>query len=257
MHSHLFLLRELVKRDFKARYVGSAFGFLWSFVLPIWQLLLFTFVFAGVMGIRLEEGAVTGSFAVFVFSGLLPWAALNEGVTRGTTAITDNAALVTKLRFPSRLLIATVVLTALVHEAIAGTVFLAYLAVSQQLSWSTLPLLGLAIPLQAMLTFGLGLGLAALNVYFRDTAQLIGMLLFGWFYLTPIVYPLSMVPDNLQPWVRANPLATLVQLYRCSILGGQPPGLRDVLVLLATTLLVFFGGAWLFRRTEPAFVDEL
>lgn len=257
MHSHLFLLRELVKRDFKARYIGSAFGFLWSFVLPIWQLLLFTFVFAGVMRIRLEEDAVVGSFAIFVFSGLLPWAALSEGVTRGTTAITDNATLVSKLRFPSRLLVATVVITALVHEAIAGAVFLVYLAVSQQLSWGTLPLLALAVPIQAMLTLGLGLGLAAINVYFRDTAQFIGMLLFGWFYLTPIVYPLYMVPDTLQAMVRANPLATLVQLYRWSILGNQPPMFWDVLVLLLTTFLVFFAGVWLFRRFEHAFVDEL
>jgi len=257
MHNHLFLLRELVTRDFKARYVGSAFGFLWSFVLPIWQLLLFTFVFAGVMKIRLAEGATSGSFALFVFSGLLPWTALHEGVMRGTTAITDNAALVSKLRFPARLLIATVVLTALVHEAIAGGVFAGYLALSGQLSWATLPALLVAIPLQAALTLGLGLALATVHVFFRDLAQAVGMVLFGWFYLTPVVYPLPMVPGRMRAVVAVNPLTTLVGMYRWALLGDPPPSAGAFALLVVVCLLLLFAGAVLFRRFEPGFVDEL
>src|SRR4051794_26449923 len=96
LRHHFFLLKELVKRDFQGRYAGSALGLVWSFLQPLWMLLLFTFVFSTVMKISLA-GARTGHFAIFLFSGLLPWMALQEGVMRSSTAITDNSSLVKKL----------------------------------------------------------------------------------------------------------------------------------------------------------------
>ena len=257
MHNDLYLLRELVRRDFKARYAGSALGFLWSFALPVWQLLLFTFVFAKVMKIRLDPSDGIASFAVFLFCGLLPWTAFQEGVQRASTAITDNAMLVSKQRFPSALLVATVTATALLHEVVAGAIFAGYLAVSGQLHWPTVPVLLLALPLQIALTLGLGLGLAAVHVFVRDTAQAIGMVLFGWFYVTPIVYPLSLVPEELQPLVEANPLTALVGLYRWALLGTAPPRPTALAVLVGAAVLVLFAGAAFFRRCRPAFVDEL
>ena len=104
MRHHLFLLRELVKRDFQGRYAGSALGLVWSFLQPLWMLLLFTFVFSTVMKISLA-GARTGHFAVFLFSGLLPWMAVQEGVSRASTAVTDNSNLVKKLSFPAEILV--------------------------------------------------------------------------------------------------------------------------------------------------------
>ena len=114
-----------MRRDFQARYAGSALGFLWSFALPLWQLLLYTFVFAGILQASRSQGERTEHFALFLFSGLLPFMAVSEGVTRAATAVTDNAPLVKKLRFPVVLLVVTVVSTALVHEAIALVLFLA------------------------------------------------------------------------------------------------------------------------------------
>src|SRR3954470_17371946 len=153
---HFFLLRELVKRDFQGRYAGSALGLVWSFVQPLWMLLLFTFVFSTVMKIS-PVGERTGSFAVFLFCGLLPWMALQEGALRASTAITDNSSLVKKLRFPAEILVLAVVLAALLHEAIAALIFLVVVAVLGDLTWSGLPLLLLALPLQIALTVGLGL----------------------------------------------------------------------------------------------------
>src|SRR5436305_9892808 len=137
---HLFLLKQLVKRDFQGRYAGSLLGFVWSFVQPLWMLLLFTFVFSTVMQVRLV-GAKTQHFSVFLFSGLLPWLAVQEGVLRSSTAITDNASLVKKLRFPAEILILAVVLAALLHEGIAALIFLLVVAGLGDLSWSGLPLL--------------------------------------------------------------------------------------------------------------------
>jgi lipopolysaccharide transport system permease protein len=245
----------LVRRDFQGRYAGSLLGCLWSFVQPLWQLALFTFVFAVVLKIPLT-GQRTENFALFLFCGLLPWMAISEGITRATAAIADNASLVKKLAFPSEILVVTVVLAALLHEAIAGVVFLAVLAMLGELTWRGLPLLLLALPVQVALTLGLGLLLAAVNVFFRDALQVLGMVMTGWFYLTPIVYPLSLVPEEVRPWIAANPLTPLVGLYRQALLGGGGlPAGTWILVVLALGLLCC--GLWVFRRLRTAFVDHI
>ena len=256
MKRYLFLLRELVKRDFQGRYAGSLLGFVWSFLQPVWLLFLFTFVFSTVMKVS-PVGARTESFAAFLFSGLLPWMALQEGVSRSSTAITDNSSLVKKLRFPSEVLVLAVVVAALLHEAIAGAAFLALLAATGELSLGGLPLLLVAVPLQLALTLGLGLLLGSVHVFFRDTAQILGLVFTGWFYLTPIVYPMAYVPEQLQSWVRLNPLTALVELYRQALLGGRLELVPGTAALAVIAVVLLCAGLWLFGRLKPAFVDEI
>lgn len=256
MRHHLFLLKELVKRDFQGRYAGSALGFFWSFVQPLWLLGLYWFVFGEVLEVAPGGQARTESFALFLFAGLLPWTAIHEGVLRGTTAVTDNAALVKKLSFRSELLVLAIVLAALLHEAIALCVFAVVLAVAGELVPASLGWLLLAVPVQAALTLGLGLLLAAVNVFFRDVAQVLGLVLNAWFFLTPIVYPLEWVPVAIRPALEANPLTALVALYRRALIGGDLPGLALVALLLVAALVLAAGLA-LFARLRPSFVDEI
>ena len=253
---NLFLLREFIRRDFKGRYAGSMLGFLWSFLQPLWNLLLFTFIFSVVLKIS-PIGERTDNFAIFLFCGLLPWTALQEGVMRASTAITDNSSLVKKVSFPSELLVLSVVGAALLHEAIAGGLFLVVLVAVGEFAWRGLPLLLLAIPIQLALTAGLGLLLASINVFFRDTAQVLGMVFMGWFYLTPIVYPAALLPERFRPWLDLNPAATLVALYRQALLGGDlvPPDGTFRLAVISLVLLA--AGMVLFRRLRVAFADEI
>jgi lipopolysaccharide transport system permease protein len=257
LNHSLFLLGEFTRRDFKGRYAGSVMGFLWSFVQPLWMLALFTFLFSTVMKISPGIGERTSSFAIFLFCGLLPWIALQEGMTRATTAITENAALVKKMSFPSGLLVWAVVLAALLHEAIALGVFLVVLGVTGQLSLVGLWILVLAIPLQVAMTAGLGFLAAAINVFFRDTAQINSMLLQGWFYLTPIVYPLGLVPDRFERYLALNPLTPLVALYREALLGGGMPPLASLAPLAVAAVVALILGVWVFRRLKPTFADEI
>jgi len=245
-----------VKRDLQARYAGSLLGAAWSFAQPIWLLLLFTFVFSTVMRVQ-PLGSAAGSFGVFLLAGLLPWLAVQEGVLRASTAITDNAALVKKLRFPSEILVLAVVAAAVVHEGIAVALFLVVLGVTGDLAPAGLPLLLLALPLQLILTVALGLLLAPLHVFVRDTAQVLSMLLTGWFYLTPIVYPLGAVPERLRVWIELNPLTALVGLYRQAFLGDAPPHWEALAGLGVGGTLLLLAGGMLFRRLKPAFVDEI
>lgn len=255
---HLFLLKELVKRDFQGRYAGSLLSFLWSFVQPLWLLALFTFVFAGVLQLKVDRmGAGTDNFAVFLFCGLLPWTAIQEGLMRSTTAITDNAELVKKLRFPAEILVLSVVLSALLHQAIAAGVFVVLLAVLGELSLATLPWLLLALPAQVGLTLGLGLLCAPAHVFFRDTAQVLGMVMTAWFYFTPIVYTMSWVPEDLKPWIEANPLTQLVGLYRAALLGMEWEFGFGAWGFLVSAVALSLLGLLLFRRLKPAFVDEI
>jgi lipopolysaccharide transport system permease protein len=255
LRTTLFLLRELVRRDLQGRYAGSTLGFAWSFLQPLWQLLLFSFVFSAVLAVR-PAGEGTDRFWVFLSCGLLPWMAVQEGLSRGVTAITENANLVKKLRFPSAVLVLTVVAAALLHEAIAAGILAVALLALGELSVASLPWLLLALPLQLALTFGLALLLASTQVVFRDLGQLVAMGLQAWFYLTPIVYPLALVPDRLRPWLELNPLSGLVSLYRAAFLGGEPEPL-GVVVLAVAAVAVLAVGWRLFRRLEPAFPDEL
>lgn len=256
LRHHLFLVKELAKRDFQSRYAGSVLSVLWSFIQPLWQLLLFTFVFSLVMKIPIERFDVgTGSFGIFLFCGLMPWMAVQEGVARGSSALTDNANLVKKLRFPSEVLIVAVVFAALLHEAIAMMVFLVVLATVGDLSVAGLPWLLVALPAQLFLTLGLAMILSGIHVFFRDIGQILGMALTGWFYLTPIVYPLGLVPESFRIWVELNPLTILVGLYRRAFLGrGDTDGVAMLAVLSVVVLLV---GAAVFRKLRSTFVDEL
>jgi lipopolysaccharide transport system permease protein len=253
---HLFLLREFVRRDFESRYAGSMLGFAWSLVQPAWQLVLFTFVFSAVLKIPLT-GERTANFGIFLFCGLIPWLAVNEGVIRSTTAITDNASLVKKIHFPSEILVLSVVLAAVIHQGITIAVFLAVLALLGELHAASLPVLLIALPLQIGLTLGLGLVAATVNTFVRDVAQVLGMAMMAWFYLTPIVYPASQVPADLA-WVAAlNPMASIVQLNRAAFLGAGLSGIGDPTPLLVATTVALLAGFWLFRRSRPYFADEL
>ena len=251
---HLFLLRELVVRNVRARYVGSALGLAWSVLNPLWQLALFTFVFFSVLGLSLD-GEQTQNFAVFLFCGLLPWMAVHEGVSRSASAITDNADLVKKMRLPGELLVASLVIGALLNASIGAVAFVVVLAVIGELSVASLPLLLVAVPLQVALTFGLGLGLAAANVYFRDTAQATGLVLNAWFFVTPIIYSVHAAPAQYLRFLEWNPLTGLVYLYRAAFLGGGVP--VSLTPLLGTTIAaVVFGGA-LFARLKHGLADEI
>jgi len=257
LHHSVFLLVEFTRRDFKGRYAGSAMGFLWSFVQPLWSLALFTFLFSTIMKVSPGIGERTEHFAIFLFCGLLPWMAMQEGIIRATTSITENAGLVKKMSFPSGLLVWAVVLAALLHEAIALGLFLVVLGVTGEFSLSGLWILAIAVPLQVGLTVGIGFLAAAVNVFFRDTAQINGMLLQGWFYLTPIVYPLSLVPEVFADYLGLNPLTVLVGLYREALLGGAMPPLASLTPLVVAVAVSLAVGIAVFRRLKPVFADEI
>ena len=253
--SKLFLLKEMVTRDVRARYAGSGLGVLWAFAMPILWMLLYTGVFGLVLRVPVDPGYA--SFPEFLMAGLLPWMAISEGISRSASCLIDNAPMVKKTVFPLETLVLSVVLAAIVNEVIALGVYGVYVALLGHLSLAWLALVVPALVLQALLTFGLGCIAATLTVFVRDTAHAVGVALTVLFYATPIVYPASLVPARLRPWIEANPVSALVDLYRRAFtLHAAPPAGSLAGLAVASALAALAGGA-LFARARPHFADLL
>jgi lipopolysaccharide transport system permease protein len=247
------VIAALVARDLRGRYVGSSLGLLWSVVNPLAQLAIFTFVFSTVLSVKFGSSDVP--FVLYLAAALFPWLAFQESVLRSATCLVDNAVLVKRVVFPVEVLPVQIALSALVHQLIALAllfVLMVALGVPPRASAVALPLL---LVLQLLLTIGLGWAAAALHVYFRDTAQFLGVVFPMWFYVTPIIYPYQLVPSYLRPLLALNPLTALVEAYRDVLLHGVVPcGARE-LWLAAVSVAVLAAGAAIFARARGEFAD--
>ncbi len=254
---HRKIIASFVRRDFRARYVNSAMGFSWAVIQPASLLLLYTFVFSVVLGVRLGGVPGTGAFALYLFCGMLPWLAFSEGVTRSATALVEHANLIKKVVFPAEILPAAAVFSALLTELIGLGVFLLAVVLFHRLpGWPAL-LLPLLLGLQAALTLGLGWLLASLNVFLRDVAQALGLGLTLWMLVTPIFYPAAMMPARFRFVLYWNPLAYLVEGYRAVLLDGRWPPAWHLLALAGFAAAALLAGSWFFDRSRGAFVDVL
>jgi ABC-2 type transport system permease protein len=251
-----FLVRELVLRDLKLRYSGSFLGLVWAFLHPIWQLVIYSTVFSGILRTPLV-GEGTKSFSVFLFSGILMWMAFSEGLQKGTTAVVEGAHLVKKLRFPSQILVVAAALSAILHSGVAITVFLVLRVAVNGIAWLQLPVFLLAIGLQFLVTCGLALLLSGVYVYMRDVTHALNLVFSFLFFLTPIVYPAGVVPERFAPVVALNPLSTVVAAYRSFLVRSAPPSLTAMLGLTLFAAAVFATGWALFSRLARGFADEL
>ena|SRR5437867_12282898 len=253
LSSKLFLLKEMVVRDIRARYAGSGLGVVWAFLHPVLWMVLYTAVFSVVLRVPVEKGFAT--FAEFLMAGLLPWMAIAEGISRSASALTDNAVVVKKAVFPVETLVLSVVLAAVVNQLAAFLVFGVYVFLLGHLSLPWLLLVVPALVLQVLLTFGIGCFAATVTAFVRDAGQAIGILLTVVFFATPIVYPASLVPEKYRPFLEANPVTHLVSWYRAAFTLHAVPEIRSIVYLTTFSLVAAVLGGVLFLRARPHFAD--
>lgn len=255
MKNKIFLLSQLVRRDLFSRYAGSLGGAWWAVIHPAVLCVLYGFVFGTILKISPPTG-FPGGFMEFLLGGLLPWVGFQEAVVRGSGAVVDQAHLVRKLAFPVELLVVAGLASALVLEAVALAVLMAWTVLLR--GWRPDPFLLLTgFAFEALLLVGPVFALAALTVYFRDISQLLGPALMVAFYLTPVIYPASMVPGRLAPLVDANPLALLVALFRSGLFGTPAPPWVAIAGWGALSVVLAFVGTAFFRRCRMGFADLL
>ena len=255
------LLRTLVRRDLEARYKGSVLGNLWPLLNQLSQLLIYTYVFSIVLKVKLSVNGLPENnitFGLWLFAGLLPWMAFTGGLLQATGAVVAQPNLVKKVVFPLTLLPLVPILSTFIESAFGLMALIVLVAVSSKTLHSTLGLLPLVWLPQLLLTVGLGYLTAGLTVFLRDIPQTLGVVLNLWFYLTPIVYPASVIPEQWRGWVFwLNPLAAIAEVYRDLVLVGEVKHWGEWGVASVMSILVFYGGLKCYQKLRPAFADVL
>jgi ABC-type polysaccharide/polyol phosphate export permease len=251
------LIFQLVKRDFQQRYVGSAAGWLWGLIHPLILLAVYTYIFNICMKTTPSPGAGTQSYALFLFAGMLPWLLFSETVTRSSSSIVEQANLVTKTMFPSEILPVSIFLSSLVSHLLTVVLFVAIAGILEGHRNPTILLLPVFLLLVGMLAVGIGWIAASLQVYLRDTAQVVVVVMTLWLWLTPIMIPEEKIPPRLHFILAMNPLVYIVRAYRSMLLGSAAPLLRDMGVAAAFAIVTFVLGGLFFRHMKRGFADVL
>jgi lipopolysaccharide transport system permease protein len=249
------LVLSFAKRELLGRYKGSALGIAWAVLTPVVMIAIFTFIFAGIFGARFGASASHWDYALYLFCGLLPWSMFQESVQQSANTIVVHSNLVKRVVFPLEALPAAQVFAALGNQLFATIALLiAIIIVRQRLELTVLWLPVLLIP-QLLFALGAAWLVASLGVFLRDITQGITLLLMAWMYLTPIIYPESIVPERFSPYINLNPFTSLVRSYRRVFLDGAAPDWRGLAYFAIFGIVIFIFGYWWFARTRKSFAD--
>jgi lipopolysaccharide transport system permease protein len=250
------------RREVVGRYKGSVMGLLWSFLNPLFMLVVYTFFFAVVFKSRwgaapagTEESKTL--FAVLLFVGMIVHGLFAEVLNRAPNLILGNVNYVKKVVFPLEILPAISMGTALFHSMVSVAVLLlVFLATNGYLHWTLVFFPLILIPL-VIFTVGLAWILASLGVFVRDVGQSIGLGMTVMLFLSPVFYPVSALPESMQPWMLANPLTFIIEQARAVLIWGQQPNWYGLLTYtVVATLVAWLGYVW-FQKTRKGFADVL
>jgi ABC-type polysaccharide/polyol phosphate export permease len=243
------LARHLIARDLRLKYKGSTLGFAWSLANPLLMATVYTVAFKYIVEIRIDR------FPLFLLSGLLPWTCFAGALGAAAASIVDNGTLVRKVAFPRLVLPLSAVLSQFVQSAIMYVLIVPALAAIEGVASPALFALVPIGVLHLAFTSGLGLALAAANVHARDTRHLLEVGLQVWFWLTPIVYALALVPPRLASLMIWNPMAWFIEAFHVSVVQGTWPDWRTFLVLTLAALASAGLGLAIFSRAERRFAE--
>jgi ABC-type polysaccharide/polyol phosphate export permease len=251
------LLLELVRRDFKQRYVGSAAGWLWGLVHPLVLMVSWTFVFQYCLRAPMPQKEVTDNYTLFLVCGYLPWMLFQETVVRSAPALVEQSNLITKTVFPSEIIPISIFLSSLLNHLLAlvlasGAVVLVTGGLGINL-W----LLPVYTAMLGLFAIGVAWVVSGLHVYLRDTAQMVSVVLTFWFWMTPIFISEQQVPESFRWLVVSNPLSYMVRGYRERLLTDWWPSWGDLGVLAAYSAASFLVGGLFFRHVKRGFADVL
>ncbi|MBI4456998.1 MAG: ABC transporter permease [Acidobacteria bacterium] len=253
---HRYLIWNFAVRDLKQRYVGSLMGIFWAVIHPLILLVSYTFVFSIILKVGADRRWGIDNYPLFLFCGILPWLFFQDTLLRSANTILENTHLIKKTVFPSEILPLSILIANLLNHAVGFIILLVVLAWYKSISW---PVLVLPVFLLGLVLFTVGLSwiAAALNVFFRDTAQVLSVLLTFWFWFTPVFYLPAMAPVKFRSWLAVNPLTQVVEAYRQAMLFDRLPSWESAVLLYASGILVFVLGGVFFRVSKREFVDVI
>lgn len=251
----LFKSRELLFswtfREFRVRYSQSVLGAAWAVLQPLVLMVIFSVVFSLVLSID-TDGI---PYPVFSYVGTLPWTLFATSITFAVPSLVSNMNLVSKIYFPREVLPISSILVALVDFAIAAVLLIPMLLVYRiPITWLVL-LIPLLVVVQTMLTTGISLFAAAINVFYRDVRFVVPLALQVWMYLSPVIYPVSQVPEQWRSLYFLNPMAAIIDSYRRILLMGQMPDWPYLGLSAAISLVILVLGYRYFKNAERQFAD--
>jgi len=251
------LIVSLTRRELAARYKGSVLGILWAILTPIVMIAIFTFIFAGIFHAKFGSSSSRWDYALYLFCGLLPWNAFQEAVQVSTNTIVSHANLVKRVVFPLETLPVSQSLAAITNQVFGTAALLVAILVINHEAHATILFLPLLLVPQALAMLGAAWLLASLGVFVRDIVQGVGLFLTAWLYLTPIIYPESLVPNQYRVAIDLNPFTSLVRCYRRIMLEGTPPDWRGLAYFTGFALLSFLLGYWWFAKSRKNYADVI
>ncbi len=251
------LLRTLVSKDIRSRYKGSILGFAWNFAIPLLQLMVFYILFGIIIKTKPPGNY---PFAIFLFTGLLPWNFLANSMMGGSMAIVGNANLVKKIYFPLQILPFTKVMAEFI-AMLLGMIVLAIILIVFHVGIGPM-LFFLPLPFVVEFIFAAGLAyfFSSANVFFRDVQHIIGIVVMAWMYVTPVLYPITLIqakPAWAQFIVNLNPMTTIINFYQKLILDHTFPDMRWFAYSTVAAVVVFVVGFMVFNRYKFRFEEEI
>lgn len=248
--NYKFLLDQLILREIKARYKQSILGYAWIIFNPLIQLLVYSFVFSIIF--KFPTGTVP--YSIFLFVGLLPWIYFQTSLASSTMVLVDNSNLLKKVNFPREVLPYSVICSKTVDLFFSSfllVIFLIFYKLSISLAiFYIIPIFFL----QVVLMSGLALFLSAANLFYRDIQYVANISLLMWMYLTPIVYPISLVPKNYLWLYKLNPMVGIIEGYKSAIFN-TPLDIPATLISIVISTAIFLLGFYVFKRSEKVFAD--
>ena len=247
------LLYFLVWRDLRVRYKQTIIGVAWIVLQPLFTMLIFTIIF----GYLLKVPSSGLPYPIFVYSALLPWIYFSSSLNQGSPSLVSNSNLISKIYFPRLIIPLVSVTTYLIDFAIS------FIILFFMMFWFGIQPTGrlLVVPgflaIAVLTAFGINLWFSALNVRYRDVGFFLPVIVQLWFYLSPIVYPISIVPEKWRPLYSLNPMVAVIQGFRFAFLDMQAPGLQSIIASLIIVVALLLSGIIYFRSTEKTFADVI
>ena len=245
------LLGNLVRREIAQRYKQSILGFFWILLNPLFQMLVMSFVFSIVL--RVESLNVP--FIIFLSVALLPWNFFAASLASASNSLVESSSLISKIYFPREILVVASILAKLVDFVLSLMILVVFfiffkVPITIYFGWF-IPIL----IIQLIFTLALSLIISALNLFYRDIQYLLSMVIMLWMYLTPVMYPVEMIPDRYRWVFKVNPMAVIINAYRQILLAKAGPNLASLSLAFLVSVFLFIFGFYMFKKLEGKFAD--
>lgn len=252
LYAYRQMIVSLVRKDLRGRYQASALGFLWTFINPLLQLIVYTIVFSIIMRAGIED------FYMFLFVALVPWIFFSSALTTGATSVTINHDMVKKIYFPRMVLPLAYVSSCFVNMLLSFVIiFAAIIVTGFGINFQALLFLPLIMAIEYLLALGIALITSSCTVYLRDLEHILSILSMVWMYMTPIVYPADMIPEKYRFVFNLNPMAPVISAYRDILYYKRMPEFQTLISAVLMGIIVLFIGFAVFQRLQRDFVEEL